>query len=546
MFKSNKHKMTKANIIKGVFLPNLLVNLSGKHYLKIRLQQICPLTIHFQHGIGDNVLFSNALEILKEYPESVVLNMVNEYDKKIKILNLLNINFKTEPLANCNIISHVTTVPDKHASISYGNDLLNTIETFTGFKFSKKCETHIPKIIKKTKPILYEYALSNQSKHDFKTVNHKTFNNRIKKYLIDNNIKFVDLDSLSFDQALLALEQSEKYIGIDSLWAHVATVFNMQQIIFWNKQSWFKKENFYYPHLQKCIYFDEFPKNIFESYKSSKYSLVKSYKVKGSFNPHIYHYLGYIDYNHIVMPQIDINVTMKCTMSCSECTRLIPAFKGIKQKDRTPDELYEDMSKIAKAVTFTSGIIIGGEPTLHNNLLECINAVKRSGVCKYIMLATNGATLNKIKDEIIENVDIFRLTVYPGKLDELDITKFENRLNQKGKSLERYYPSKFYAIYSKNEIKDRKLERCWQMCEKCFNYYDRRLYMCGPAHPINKILKKENQDGMDLSTISIEKLKDNVIYRKEYNACKHCYLCSNKGMVTWTESTKKEWIDTHV
>lgn len=258
----------------------------------------------------------------------------------------------------------------------------------------------------------------------------------------------------------------------------------------------------------------------------------------------------------IFISNLDIDITQNCTMSCTECTKLVPAFKGTEQKEISPETLFNDLSNLAQAATFQWGQLLGGEPMLHSDVLECIKAVRNSKISEKILITTNGTLFEKFTDEIIDSIDMVRMSVYPGKIPLKLIEDFEKRLKSRGKFLDQWHQNNFIPVFSKDPVKSIDLAHCaernFSYCEKwmckCFTYSDNYICSCPTAYAINKFLKNDHADGIFLGDKCDEKdLKNKLLLEatKEYKACKNCLRSVNIEKTAWSECTKKIWYEKH-
>ena len=258
-----------------------------------------------------------------------------------------------------------------------------------------------------------------------------------------------------------------------------------------------------------------------------------------------------------LITNLDIDITQNCTMSCVECTKLVPAFKGTRQEEVSPEVLYKDLSNLSRAATFMWGQLLGGEPTLHRNLLECIKAVRESKVSEKVIITTNGTLLNRITDEIIDSIDMVRISVYPGKIPVEEIDIFEKRINNRGKKLDRWFQNKFIPVYTKEPIKNIDLKVCIERnfeykdgwMGKCYTYTDGYLCSCPTAFAINKMTKNFNVDGIFIKDdFNPQEMKEIILEesKKEYVACRNCLRCTKIESVVWRECSKQEWERNHL
>ena len=239
---------------------------------------------------------------------------------------------------------------------------------------------------------------------------------------------------------------------------------------------------------------------------------------------------------------LDVDATLNCTMSCTECTRIVPGIKKFGLPDAEPKDIYNDLSILSRSVHAEWGQVIGGEPTLHKDLLGCLKATRDSGVSNKILFTTNGTTINNISDELIDNVDMIRITLYPNKTDPCAVDNFENRVKSRGKTLDKIVVKTFSPIFSNDKNDNINLSYCWQY-KNCFTYYYGFFYVCSTAVSINALTHGKRIDGINLRLPSAEKkVYEHITNNVVYDACHYCHLAMPNKQTEWGECQSKDWL----
>ena len=98
---------------------------------------------------------------------------------------------------------------------------------------------------------------------------------------------------------------------------------------------------------------------------------------------------------------VEINVTDACTLKCSQCNRCC---------DVAPSDKHISMDAITKMCLQMPHLervcIAGGEPMLHPQIEDIVNAIKAAGVSDSILLLTNGMVNTELFDRIIDQYEI--------------------------------------------------------------------------------------------------------------------------------------------
>ena len=114
------------------------------------------------------------------------------------------------------------------------------------------------------------------------------------------------------------------------------------------------------------------------------------------------------------MEIIEYHITDRCNLNCKSCIHFCPLCK--KSKDKNIYEIKYDFLLLKKIEDgFNEIHIFGGEPFLHNDLIEICKYVRKLFPDKYIQIITNGTIY--ISDDYINifkelNIRIL-ISIYP-------------------------------------------------------------------------------------------------------------------------------------
>ena len=111
--------------------------------------------------------------------------------------------------------------------------------------------------------------------------------------------------------------------------------------------------------------------------------------------------------------KLSILVAHHCNLSCERCSVLSPRQKKF---FASPDEVATDLALLGKHYHPRCVSLTGGEPLLHPDLIEVIDAARRSGVGKYIEVLTNGLILHRMPQAgSVSTKCVFRSTPVTGR-----------------------------------------------------------------------------------------------------------------------------------
>ena len=262
----------------------------------------------------------------------------------------------------------------------------------------------------------------------------------------------------------------------------------------------------------------------------------------------------------------EISLADHCNLSCQMCDHYSqlskPWFVDMKQFDSDLREMGRILEHSVGAIT-----LLGGEPTLHENIIDCVKIVRREFPDSELIILTNGVKLLELENgkngnlwEVCRECDVhITVTVYPIKLDYVAI---EEKAKEYGISLAMSSNIHANQLTKVNKISDKhtmdlngEVEKFY--CVNClyFNKFnvlkDGRLYMCPVAAHSNILndafgtdFKLLETDSLDISKVQsweeIAEFSSNWV-----PFCRYCDLKKWGHHSEWKPSCKKleEYID---
>ena len=241
-------------------------------------------------------------------------------------------------------------------------------------------------------------------------------------------------------------------------------------------------------------------------------------------------------------------LTDHCNLRCSDCSMhspfVDPGFSelGIFRKDLIV------ISEFLKVDVFR---FIGGEPSLHPQLLDFVKVAKNSGISDRVAICTNGAGLQKWDDELFLNLDVIDVSVYIEtkinyeKLIEFCMTKIEMAREQGHNLVVNFntFDWGFHAMTANEKLDDATTLDIWNKClfkRNCHSFKNGKYYKCGIALNKNQYLKNIGievdidfleEDGLPLHEPELlDRLKLFLDADKPLKTCSFCY--GSSGTVT--------------
>jgi hypothetical protein len=226
---------------------------------------------------------------------------------------------------------------------------------------------------------------------------------------------------------------------------------------------------------------------------------------------------------------LEVHITDHCNLKCLQCCSLSPFLPAYTV---APEELERDL-RLARRV-LAPGIfkLVGGEPLLHPQLLDCLRVVRASGIAPVVSVTTNGLLLARMPQAFWELLDAMTLSVYPQPRLSGELMHYiESKTRQHQIALNVKYQDQFQHMTLDTPRADAAATRtifqtCW-LRERCHMLRDRRFYLCTrPAHfdTFYHTQAFSEQDGvvLDDSPDLAEKL---LAYLESEVPLKSCELC---------------------
>lgn len=231
---------------------------------------------------------------------------------------------------------------------------------------------------------------------------------------------------------------------------------------------------------------------------------------------------------YIIPPTgIELLVADHCNLSCRSCNHASPVMEKWFAK---PETIFKDYSILAKYYRPRFVKVLGGEPLLHKNLIEILNAIRVSKISDYIMLITNGILLHKMSDNIWSEVDEVEVSLYPDtslELDALDQLKKKAKDFSTKLTLNRYqhFRKTFSEIGTNNESLTNQVYQACKIANVwgCHSTYEGYFYKCPQSIYIPRLVSSKYERVIIRETPDFQaELYDFINSPVPLAACKYC------------------------
>ncbi len=240
--------------------------------------------------------------------------------------------------------------------------------------------------------------------------------------------------------------------------------------------------------------------------------------------------------DRIDIPQIEFNLTTRCTLRCKHCSNFIPQIKSDEHSSISIEEFKIELDNLLKAAhRIKNLILIGGEPLLVKNLDEYIVYAASKNQVERVWIVTNGTLL--IPEKVLSTAKKYnhKFTIWLSnysKNEELKSKlKHEEILKQiQDANLDYDYKQDLSWGYTSPINSEALRNTSYEYFEECSNHcvsvFANKMYVCPRAgiFALKGIYSPKENETIDLSNrVSKKQLK--TFYSQEYfSACNYCTI----------------------
>jgi organic radical activating enzyme len=260
---------------------------------------------------------------------------------------------------------------------------------------------------------------------------------------------------------------------------------------------------------------------------------------------------GAMKHGKIGSEKLSILVAHHCNLSCERCSVLSPRQKKF---FASPDVVATDLALLGKHYHPRCVSLTGGEPLLHPDLIEVIDAARRSGVGKYIEVLTNGLILHRMPHAFWERVDKVRISLYPGhRASTGNLKRYRQKAKEHGVYLEFKHVNSFRnKVTDLGTTNNDLIKRIFITCEtahlwRCHTLCDGFFYRCPQAAMIPRVFQPETQSASTRDGIRIRAhdgflpdLERYLASAEPLDACFHCLGTAGRRFSHVQELARKD------
>lgn len=134
----------------------------------------------------------------------------------------------------------------------------------------------------------------------------------------------------------------------------------------------------------------------------------------------------------IQIPHLETDITTACQLSCVACNHHVPLWRKYGPVAADPRQVELDLNRLAQFVRAERWGALGGEPTLHRNLVEILQIARDSGVAYKTEVWTNGLMLTRMSPAFWRSFDVLVVSIYPGKHTDESIDWIRSKCADEG------------------------------------------------------------------------------------------------------------------
>lgn len=256
----------------------------------------------------------------------------------------------------------------------------------------------------------------------------------------------------------------------------------------------------------------------------------------------------------IHLPHLETDITQACQLSCVACNHSVPLWRARKGGpwSANPLQVEKDLTTLAKFVHTDRWGALGGEPTLHRDLISILHIAKQSGIADKTEVWTNGLTAKKQSAEFWRSFDVLVLSIYPGKLDDDHILWIVNKCRDEGVELitkdERYHPNFKTMLEPRPDMSAARTQAKFDGC--FFRWFSRVANFgyfftccCGPHIPFLIQEQPFGTDGIAIEGLTEQALHAYLHRRQPLGACRQCAGRDTAVDIKWQERRDPaEWL----
>src|ERR1044071_130474 len=127
---------------------------------------------------------------------------------------------------------------------------------------------------------------------------------------------------------------------------------------------------------------------------------------------------------------LEVHIVDHCNLKCWGCCSLSPLLP---RWCIDPADLEEDLQKARRVVSPHYLKLVGGEPTLHPAIDDCLAIARRVAIAPIVSVTTNGFLLPRASERFWQLIQALTVSLYPNpRLPDDTISFIQKRADEAG------------------------------------------------------------------------------------------------------------------
>jgi len=223
---------------------------------------------------------------------------------------------------------------------------------------------------------------------------------------------------------------------------------------------------------------------------------------------------------------LEIHIVDHCNLRCWGCCSLSPISK---KHLVSPGSIRTDLALAKQFISPQRLKLVGGEPLLHSQLIECLIAAREADITPSLSVTTNGFLATRVNNDFWELIDHMTVSLYPEPtLPEETIQFIQKKADENAVEVNWKTQNEFVGMDRREADWDGEntlsvYEECW-LRRRCHLIANGRFYTCTrPAH-IHAVSGLEQSPYLN-DGIKLKDGKNLLDYLVRKDPLKSCYLC---------------------
>lgn len=241
----------------------------------------------------------------------------------------------------------------------------------------------------------------------------------------------------------------------------------------------------------------------------------------------------------IEIGHLDLNIVEHCNMTCVNCSHSAPAAKVWSMDLQT---IERDLQALKPFLHVHNLNLVGGEPTLHKEIVDIMRLTKRIRLGVATVVITNATLLPRMAEEFWQELEYLSISAYPALKPEcLELAREKQKQYAFGLG-ERVF-TEFHRQFRQEPNDGSHFSTChWK--SDCFTVHEGFFYLCPQSafFPQRFMSLPIGSDGLDLEGITESKLRAFMDRTEPLAACRIC-MANEMKPLPWKEAPRKEWLE---